>query len=124
MKTEYYYSGGIKLDPLPSDIDIRMKINMDLKDPIQKMIRNMRAVHALQLALKNANLEFEYNQFYKNQIVDILYDMDLWILLNPAMTDKIEKHKVLITTQLALYQQSKELAKSLKSGYNVRSALG
>lgn len=38
-----------------------------------------------------------------------------------TITDNIERNKVLNTTQLALYNQSKALATYFKSGYNVRS---
>ncbi|MCK0147981.1 hypothetical protein MWU78_20210 [Arenibacter sp. F26102] len=114
------YPGQKKVD----SGDAVMEINDTLKEPIETMIGQIRSIYVLQESLRKVELEDGFRHYYRNQIENILKDMDLWILINPAMTDKIEKYNVLRNSQAALYQHSKAMAESMQNGYTIRTPLG
>lgn len=105
---------------------IKSEINNRVRDPIQTLKSQLMNIQTLSIEIRNSHLDIGIKSFYKIEIEKILFDMDLWILLNPAFTKRMEDHSIFggFLSNSSGYSHSKLYAETIsKMGYNVRTQL-
>ncbi|MEW2921057.1 hypothetical protein AB1A65_06280 [Muricauda sp. ANG21] len=116
-----------KTDPTPYDERFRKaEINNRVREPFQVVRSQLFTIKDLMGEIRKSNLEDGLKTFYRFQIERMLFEMDLWLLLNPAFLQRLEPLEIFEGLEIqAAYRDCKTMAKVVKGmGYTVRSALG
>lgn len=103
----------------------KAEINNKVRVPFQVIRSQVFTLKNLIYEIKNSNLEEGLKTFYRFQIESMLFEMDLWILLNPAFLERLDPQKILEGLEIqAAYRDCKIMAKVIQGmGYTVRSGL-
>ncbi|WP_299528831.1 hypothetical protein [Ulvibacterium sp.] len=111
----------------PYDLDfMKSEINNRIRDPLQILKSQLTNMVVLTEEIKKSKLDRGIKHFYQNEIEKILFDMDLWILLNPAFTKRMEDLEIFggFLSNSSGYSHSKVYAEAIsKMGYNIRTQL-
>jgi len=111
----------------PFSLDfMKGEINARIRDPIQIVKSQLSNIYILSKEIKKSNLDEGIKHFYRTEIEKILFDMDLWILLNPALTKRMEDLEIFggFLSNRSGYSHSKLYAESIsKMGYKIRTQL-
>ncbi len=111
----------------PYSIDfMKSEINARIRDPIQIVKSQLLNISVLTQEIKNSKLDKGIKHFYRTEIEKILFDMDLWILLNPAFTKRMEDLEIFggFLSNSSGYSHSKLYAETIsKMGYKIRTQL-
>jgi len=120
-------TNGYSKSSAPYEIDfMKSEINARIRDPIQIVKSQLTNIMVLTEEIQSSKLDRGIKHFYQNEIEKILFDMDLWILLNPAFTKRMEALEIFggFLSNSSGYSHSKVYAEAIsKKGYNIRTQL-